>query len=150
MAGWRVGYVAAPSFVIDCIERINEGVCYNAPSVSQRAALHGLRMRKQIQPPMVEEYKKRVYYAYDRVNQIPNMSAITPQGTLYVFVNIKATGLSSVEVSKQMLEQAHVKVVPGSAFGQGGEGYLRISCTVTMDELTQAFGRIEKMSIFQN
>ncbi len=138
MTGWRIGYVAAPDFIINCIKDINEGVCFTAPTISQRAAIHALRMRKQVQPLMVEEYKKQVFYAYERVKNISSMSAIPPQGTFYMFINIKDTGLTSVQVSEKILEEAHVLVIHGSGFGESGEGYIRIACTVGVEKLKEA------------
>ncbi|ADL13004.1 pyridoxal phosphate-dependent aminotransferase [Acetohalobium arabaticum] len=148
MTGWRVGYVIAPDFVIDSMQRVNEGICYAAPSISQRAALHALRLHKEIQPLMVDEYKKRVNYAYQRIKTISNMSVLPPEATFYLFVNIKDTGLSSAEVSKKMLEEARVLAIPGTAFGECGEGYIRIACTVDKDKLKSAFDRLAEMKIF--
>jgi len=147
MTGWRIGYVLAPEYIISCIRDINEGVCFSAPSISQRAAIHALKMREKVQPAMVEEYRKRVFYAYERINQVPWMSVNTPQGSFYLFPNIKKTSLTSAEISKRILEEAHVLVVPGNAFGKCGEGYLRISCTVELGKLREAFDRIENMDI---
>jgi len=148
MTGWRIAFVAAPDFIINCIKEINEGVCFSAPTISQRAALHALKMRKIIQPSMVEEYKKRVFYAYEKVKEIHNMSVISPQGTFYMFINIKETGLTSEEVSNKILEEAHVLVIPGNSFGKSGEGYIRIACTVGVDKLKIAFDRIANMDMF--
>lgn len=147
MTGWRIGYVIAPDFLTACIRDINEGVCFSAPSISQRAAIHALRQRDSIQPGIVEEYKKRVFYAYNRIGQIPWMSVTPPQGSFYLFPGIKKTGLTSAEISRRILEEAHVLLVPGNAFGQSGEGYVRIACTVKIDRLREAFDRIENMGI---
>lgn len=147
MTGWRIGYILAPDYLINCIRDINEGVCFTAPSISQRAAIHALRLRETIQPKIVNEYKKRVYYANGRINQIPGMSVLPPKGSFYLFVNIKKIGLTSAEVSKLLLEKAHVLVVPGNAFGKSGEGYIRIACTVGLDKLKDAFDRIEKLFV---
>jgi aspartate/methionine/tyrosine aminotransferase len=130
------------------MRNINEGVCFSAPSVSQRAALHALRMKDKFQQSMIDEYKERVNYAYERIKDIPNMSVMKPQGSFYMFVNIKKTGLSSSEVTKKILEDAHVLTIPGNAFGESGEGYIRIACTVPTDKLKEAFDRIEKINIF--
>ncbi|MBR6542792.1 MAG: aminotransferase class I/II-fold pyridoxal phosphate-dependent enzyme, partial [Anaerotignum sp.] len=73
-----------------------------------------------------------------------------PKGTFYLFVNIKDTGLTSQEVTDRILQEAHVLVLPGDAFGTCGEGFLRIACTVNKDVLKEAFDRIAKMSIFSN
>lgn len=150
MTGWRIGYVIGPRIIIDCIRNINEGVCFSAPSISQRAALHALRMKNIFQEEMIGEYKKRVFYVYNRIKKISKMSAIYPQGSFYIFINIKGTGLSSNEVSKRILEEAHVLTIPGNAFGESGEGYIRIACTVPINKLKESFDRIENMSMFSN
>lgn len=149
MTGWRIGNVIAPNFIIDAITQVNDNVLFTAPSVSQRAAIYALRNRKEVQPPMIEEYKKRMYYAAERINKIPNMSVLyPPKGSFYLFINIKDTGLSSDEVVEKMLTEAHVLALQGNAFGDCGEGYVRIACTVGVDKLGEAFDRLEKMEIF--
>lgn len=150
MTGWRIGYVLAPSYIIKTMKDVNENNVFTAPSISQRAALHAIRMRDEVQPPMVEEYKKRTFYAYERIKCIPNMSVLPPRGSLYLFVNIKKTGLTSMEVADRILRDAHVLVLPGNAFGASGEGYIRIAVTVGLRQLKEAFDRIEKMDVFQN
>lgn len=150
MTGWRVGNIIAPDYIIRTIQQINENVVFTAPSISQRAALHALRHRAEVQPPMVEEYRKRMFYAAERINQIRNMHVIyPPKGSFYLFINIKDTGLTSVEVTERILEEAHVLMLPGDAFGACGEGYMRIACTVGVDKLEEAFNRIAEMAIFQ-
>ena len=146
MTGWRVGNIIAPDYIIKVIQQINENVVFTAPSISQRAAIHALRHRAEVQPPMVEEYRKRMFYAAERINQIPKLSVIyPPKGSFYLFMNIKETGLSSVEAADRILEEAHVLMLPGDAFGTCGEGYVRIACTVNVDTLKEAFDRIEKI-----
>ncbi|MCI8608808.1 MAG: pyridoxal phosphate-dependent aminotransferase [Firmicutes bacterium] len=149
MTGWRVGNIIAPDFLVQTIQTINENVVFTAPSVSQRAAIYAIRDRKRIQPPMIAEYQKRVQYAIDRINQIPKMSILPAKGTFYLFVNIKETGLSSAQVADRILREAHVLSLPGNAFGDCGEGYLRMACTVGVDVLKEAFDRIEKMDLFR-
>lgn len=149
MTGWRVGHVIAPDFIVATIQQINENVVFTAPSVSQRAAIHALRQRKTIQPPMVKEYQDRVLYAAKRINELNNMSVLRPKGTFYLFPNIKDTGLSSKEVSDRILQEAHVLTLPGNAFGKSGEGYIRIACTLGIDKLKEAFDRIGNMDLFQ-
>ncbi|TWH83510.1 pyridoxal phosphate-dependent aminotransferase [Sedimentibacter saalensis] len=149
MTGWRIGNIIAPDYIIKVIQQINENVVFTAPSISQRGAIHALRNRNEIQPEMINEYKNRVFYAADRINRIPNMSVISPKGTFYLFVNIKKTGLSSIEASDAILKEAHVLTIPGIAFGDCGEGYVRIACTLGIDKLREAFDRIEKMNIFK-
>jgi len=148
MTGWRIGHVLAPDYIIKTIQQINENVVFTAPSISQRGAIYALRHRKQIQPEMLEEYKNRVFYATERINKISNMSVLLPKGTFYLFVNIKETGLSSVEVADRILHEAHVLTLPGVAFGHSGEGYIRMACTCGIDKLKEAFERISQMDIF--
>ena len=145
MTGWRIGNIIAPDYIIRIIQQINENVVFTAPSISQRAAIYALRYRDKVQPPMVEEYRKRMFYAADRIAKIPKISVINPpKGSFYLFINIKETGLSSTEAAEMFLMKAHVNTLPGNAFGECGEGYVRIACTVGIEELEEAFDRIEK------
>ena len=145
MTGWRIGNIIAPDYIIRIIQQINENVVFTAPSISQRAAIYALRYRDKVQPPMVEEYRRRMFYAADRITKIPKISVINPpKGSFYLFINIKETGLSSTEAAEMFLMKAHVNTLPGNAFGECGEGYVRIACTVGIEELEEAFDRIEK------
>jgi len=146
MTGWRVGNIIAPDYMIKIIQQINENVVFTAPSISQRAAIYALRHRDEVQPEMIEEYRKRIFYAAERINEIPKISVIyPPKGSFYLFINIKETGLSSVEAADYILREAHVNTLPGNAFGACGEGYVRIACTVGVDVLKEAFDRIAKI-----
>ena len=149
MTGWRIGNIIAPDYIIRVIQQINENMVFTAPSISQRGAIYALRNRRLIQPEIIKEYKDRVLYAADRINKIPGMSVLSPKGTFYLFVNIKKTGLTSVDASDVILKEAHVLTIPGIAFGDCGEGYLRIACTVGIHKLKEAFDRIENMSMFK-
>lgn len=146
MTGWRIGNIIAPDYIINVIQQINENVVFTAPSISQRAAIHALRNRHEIQPPMIEEFRKRMFYAAERINKIPKLSVIyPPKGSFYLFMNIKETGLTSEEAADLILKEAHVVTLPGNAFGACGEGYIRIACTVDVEKLKEAFDRIEKI-----
>jgi len=125
---------------------MNENVVFSAPSVSQRAYIYALKNRRNIQLPLVAEFKKRIDYVYERLCNIPTMSSLPPSGTFYLFVNINKTGLSSEEVSRIIFEKAHVITIPGTAFGTNGEGYIRLACTLNTDVLKDAFDRIEKLN----
>ena len=150
MTGWRVGNIIAPDYIIKVIQQINENVVFTAPSISQRAAIYALRHRDEIQPPMIEEYRKRMFYAAERINNIPKLSVIyPPKGSFYLFMNIKESGLTSAEATNLILEEAHVLMLPGNAFGSCGEGYVRIACTVNVDTLKEAFDRVERIAQFQ-
>jgi len=143
MTGWRVGNIVAPDYIIKIVQQINENVVFTAPSISQRAAIFALRHRGEVQPPMIEEYRKRMFYAAERINAIPKISVIyPPKGSFYLFINIKGMGMSSVDAADLILREAHVLTLPGNAFGECGEGYVRIACTVGIDTLKEAFDRI--------
>ena len=146
MTGWRVGNIIAPDYIIKIVQQINENVVFTAPSMSQRAAIFALQHRDEVQPPMIEEYRKRMFYAAERITAIPKISVINPpKGSFYLFINIKETGLSSVDAADMILREAHVLTLPGNAFGACGEGYVRIACTVNVDTLKEAFDRIERV-----
>ena len=148
MTGWRVGNIIAPDFIVDVIRQINENVVFTAPSISQRAAIQALRHRGQVQPAMIEEYRKRTFYAAERINKIPWMHVIyPPKGTFYLFINIESTKLISEDAVAMILEKAHVLTLPGNGFGSCGEGYVRIACTVSMETLKEAFDRIEQITV---
>ena len=149
MTGWRLGNIVADPEIVDTIRTINENVVFTAPSISQRGAIFALRNCKAIQPALIGEYRRRVYYAAERINGIRNMSVLyPPKGTFYVFPSIKATGLTSAQAADVILREAHVLTIPGNSFGKCGEGYLRMACTVGVDKLAEAFDRIEKMAVF--
>ena len=149
MTGWRIGNIIAPPQLVKVIQQINENLMFTAPSISQRAAIYALRQRKEVQPPMIAEYKRRTFYSASRINKIPNMSVLPPKATFYLFVNIQKTGLTSEQVSGAILEEAHIVTIPGNSFGACGEGFIRIACTVSMETLKETFDRLEQVSIFQ-
>jgi aspartate/methionine/tyrosine aminotransferase len=149
MTGWRVGCIVAPDYLINVLNDININVMFTTPDPCQRAAIAAYRHRHEFQPAMVEEYKKRVYYAAERINGLRNMHVLyPPKGAFYMFINIKDTGLTSAEAADRILDEAHVLLLPGTAFGECGEGFLRASCTVNCDVLGEAFDRIGQMDLF--
>ena len=148
MTGWRVGNIVGPREILDVLAQLNGSVVFTAPSISQRAALYALRNRDQIVPPVIAEYRRRLDYAAGRINAIPGLSVLKPQGTLYLFPNIKGSGMTSAEVVAKWAGVG-VLVMPGTGFGGAcGEGYVRISCTVGVDQLKEAFDRIESLPEF--
>ncbi len=148
MPGLRLGHIIADKELISCFRNVNESVNFTISSMSQRLGIYAIERRREIQKGLYDEYRKRIFYCYDRIKNIPNMTCTKPQGTFYLFVNIKDTGLSSMEIWEKILDDAHVLVLPGSGFGQAGEGFIRIACTMGIDRLEEAFDRLEKMDIF--
>lgn len=143
MTGWRVGCVVAPKDIIKEMLDINENNVFTAPSISQRAALHALTMKDEVQIPIINEFKTRLKYAYKRVENNSYLSAVKANGGLYVYINIKKTGLTSKEFCSKLLKEKHILVLPGYAFGESGEGYIRIALTVEINKLKEAFDRME-------
>ena len=149
MTGWRIGYILGERDFIAAAKSVNENNVYTAPAISQRAALYALTHREEVQPAVVEEFKKRTFHAYERLKRLKNIRIAYPTGTFYLFVDIRPTGLTEDEVWQKLIDEAHVLTVKGSAFGESGRGFLRLAVTVDVDEIDKAFDRIEKMEIFQ-
>ena len=147
MTGWRIGAAMGEREIIEAMFHVNEPVSYTTSSVSQRAAIEALKLRKEICADYRREFGERVRYAAERIKNIPWLTLIEPEGTFYVFPGIEKTGLSSKEFCGRLLEEAHVLVSPGSAFGSSGEGHVRIAVSCAgMDKLKEAFDRIEKLN----
>ncbi|KYH28729.1 MULTISPECIES: pyridoxal phosphate-dependent aminotransferase [Clostridium] len=145
MTGWRVGFAIAPDYVIDCMVQINESVTFSAPSISQRAAIYALRNRNKVQPAIVKGFEERMIYTANKINEIKGMKVLDPKGGIYLFANIKGTGMTSEEFCKVLLEKAKVVVVSGTAFGKSGEGFVRIACTVNIEKLEEALNRMKNL-----
>ncbi len=146
MTGWRVGVIIAEPELLAVMNRINGSLIYSAPSVSQRAAIQALAMRKEIREKYVTAYRDRIFYATDRIEKLPYLSLVRPKGTFYLFPGVEKTGLDEKAFCKVLLDQAHVLVSPGTPFGVSAAGHFRIACTVGIDQLKTAFDRMEKLS----
>ena len=149
MTGWRVGYILSTPEFISAVKFVNEQNVYAAPSISQRAALYALNHRSEVQPPLIEEFKKRTFHAYERLKKLKNIRVAEPRGTFYLFVDIRPTGKTEDEVWRLLMEEARVLTVKGSAFGKSGEGFLRLAVTVGVEDIDRAFDRIEQMELFK-
>ncbi len=146
MTGWRVGAIIADPEIVRTVNRVNGCLIYSAPSVSQRAAIAALSVRESIRREYVGQYRRRVFYAADRIEAIPYLGLCRPKGTFYLFPDAKKTGLTSNQFCDALLERAHILVSTGSVFGSTGEGHFRIACTVDESQLREAFDRMEKLS----
>ena len=143
MTGWRIGYVFADPEIIDCINFINESIVYSACSVSQRCALYALKDFKRLKKNIVPIFKERVEYCYNRVKNIDFLDCFKAEGGIYLFINIKKTGMTSQEFTDYLLENYNILVVNGDTFGV--KGFVRIACTLDIKILKEAFDRIEKI-----
>ena len=146
MTGWRVGVIIAEPELLAVMNRVNGSLIYSAPSISQRAAIQALAMRKEIREKYVTAYRDRIFYSADRIEKIPYLSLVRPKGTFYLFPGVEKTGLDEKAFCKVLLDQAHVLVSPGTPFGVSAAGHFRIACTVGIDQLKTAFDRMEKLS----
>lgn len=145
MTGWRVGAVIAQPEILRVMSQINGAMIYTTPSISQRAALKALQERRRIKETYVSAYRERIMYSADRLSNIPYLSLVRPKGTFYLFPGVEKTGLSATEFCARLLDEAHVLVTPGDAFGCTGKGHFRIACTVDIDKLKTAYDRMEKL-----
>lgn len=143
MTGWRLGYVTAPEPIIHQIFKIHQYGIMCSPYISQNAAIEALESCDSEITKMVDEYNIRRRYLVKEFNRI-GLTCFNPEGAFYVFPCIKSTGLTSEVFCERLLYEEKVAVVPGSAFGDSGEGYIRISYAYSLKHLMEAMNRIEK------
>ena len=144
MTGFRIGYAAGPAHIIGNITKLQENISACVAMPSQYAALEALRGERDHLDFMVESYRKRRDYLADRLRSMPLVRYTPSEGTFYAFISIKETGLSSEEFAMKLLEEKQVVVVPGDAFGQYGDGYVRLSFAASMDHIKRGLDLIEE------
>jgi aminotransferase len=142
MTGWRLGYACGPAEVIRQMTKIHQYAIMCAPTNSQYAAVEALRNGDEDVAMMREAYDQRRRYLVHALREM-GLECFEPFGAFYVFPSIKEFGMSSEEFATRFLEQEKVAVVPGTAFGACGEGYLRISYAYSLEDLKVALGRLE-------
>ncbi|MBQ2095464.1 MAG: pyridoxal phosphate-dependent aminotransferase [Firmicutes bacterium] len=143
MTGWRLGYVAAPQEYIPALNKFHQHNTTCAVSFGQTAAIAALREEGDEVKTMVEEYQRRRDYAVQAVNAIDGLSCLSPKGAFYIFINCRALGISSADLSDYPLENAKIALVPGSVFGPGGEGYLRMSFANSYENIVEGCARLK-------
>ena len=143
MTGWRLGYAAGPKEIMKQMLKIHQFVIMCAPTTSQYAAIEALRNGDEDVRRMRESYDERRRFLVNALNE-RGLPCFEPKGAFYVFPNISAYGMTSEEFARRLLEQERVAVVPGTAFGECGEGFLRISYAYSIDNLKKALDKIEK------
>lgn len=142
MTGWRVGYVTAPRFIIDEMEKLMEHQVSGVTAVAQRAALAAIAGPQDCVKEMLNAYTIRRDLVYRRLNEIDGISCILPEATFYAFPNVSGLGLSSWDLAKILARDHKVALVPGSIFGNSGEGFLRLSFAASEAELEEGISRI--------
>lgn len=139
MTGWRLGYLAAPSTLVDPILRLRQYTTACAPSISQHAGLRAVGT--DLHEPMVEAFADRRNLVIDRVDRIPGMALPQPSGAFYAFPTVPG---NDEEFAWSLLREAGVAVVPGRVFGDAGLGRIRIAYSNSVDRLNEAFDRMER------
>lgn len=142
MTGWRLGYLTAPKEIVSQLVKIHQYGIMCSPFISQNAAVEALTACEKEVRKMVEEYDTRRRFLVKELNRI-GLECFSPEGAFYVFPCIKSTGLSSEEFCERLLDEENVACVPGNAFGECGEGFIRISYAYSLKHLTEAVSRME-------
>ena len=143
MTGWRLGYVCAPEPIAKQMLKIHQYAIMSAPTLSQYAAIVALRECDQEVQKMVDEYNRRRRMLVDGFNRI-GLTCFNPEGAFYMFPCIRSTGMTSEEFCETLLQEEKVAVVPGNAFGESGEGFVRVSYAYSLKHLQEALVRIER------
>ena len=146
MTGWRMGYVAAPYQITEQMYKIHQYAIMCAPTTSQFAAIEALKNGDADIKSMTEEYDRRRRLIVDGLRSI-GIPCFEPEGAFYVYPNIGGFGMSSEEFCERLLYEEKVAIVPGTAFGECGEGFARISYAYSVKHITAA---LKKMEIFVN
>ena len=144
MTGLRVGFVYGPRELISPIWLTHQYIVTCVDILAQYIALAALKGPQDFVKEMVQEFDRRRHLVYKRLNEIDGFNCILPKGAFYVFPKIKDFGISSEEFAEFLIKSARIATVPGSAFGNYGEGYIRISYAAAYEQLKEALDRVEK------
>lgn len=142
MTGWRLGYALAPAVIMEQMYKIHQFAIMSAPTLSQYAGVDALRNSEEDIVEMRDSYNQRRRYLVKRFKDL-GIPCFEPFGAFYIFPNISQFGLSSEEFAMRLVEEERLAVVPGTAFGDSGEGFLRISYAYSIEDLKTALDRIE-------
>ncbi|MFN8591391.1 MAG: pyridoxal phosphate-dependent aminotransferase [Thermomicrobiales bacterium] len=142
MTGWRLGYVAGPRSYIAQIEKVHSHSVTCATSFVQRAGIAALTGPQEFIGEMVEAWDRRRRAVSDGLSRINGIQCPRAEGAFYAFADIRGTGMTSSEAAERFLQEAHVAVTPGVAFGSAGEGHVRLSFATSDDLLADAVGRL--------
>lgn len=143
MTGWRLGYACGPKEIIEQMVKIHQYAIMCAPTTSQYSAVEALKKGDEDVKLMRESYNQRRRFLMNAFNEM-GLKCFEPYGAFYVFPCIKEFGMTSEEFAMKFLEEEHVAVVPGTAFGDSGEGFLRISYAYSIENLKKAMTRLKR------
>ena len=141
MTGWRMGYVCGPADIVRQMLKIHQYAVMSAPTTSQYAAIEAMSKGDGDVQNMRREYDQRRRQLLAGLREI-GLDCFEPRGAFYMFPSIKSTGLSSVEFCERFLRSEKVAVIPGNAFGQGGEGFVRMCYASSLDNISIALERM--------
>lgn len=144
MTGWRLGWLAGPTDVVDAAQVIRQQFSLCSSSVAQQAGLAALTGPQEPFEEMVDTYQERREFALERIESIPELDCVAPEGAFYLFCDATSIPGESMDVALDMLDKEGVSVTPGSGFGDAGQGYLRMSYATALDDLAEGFDRIER------
>ena len=143
MTGWRIGYACGPADIIQGLVRIHQYTIMSAPTTAQDAALVALQQGEPYVAEMVAEYDRRRRLLVAGLNRL-GLSTFEPRGAFYTFPNIQASGMDDETFAEKLLREEHVAVVPGNAFGPGGDGFVRACYATEYSKIEEALHRMEK------
>jgi len=143
MTGWRIGYACGPADIIQGLVRIHQYTIMSAPTTAQDAALVALQQGEPYVQEMVTEYDRRRRLLVAGLNRL-GLTTFEPRGAFYAFPNIQASGMNDEDFAEKLLREEHVAVVPGNAFGPGGDGFTRMCYATEYSKIEEALHRMEK------
>jgi aminotransferase len=143
MTGWRIGFAAAPAELLKGLLRIHQYTIMSAPTTAQAAALEALRNGAPYVQEMVAEYDRRRQLIVGGLNRL-GLPTFEPRGAFYAFPDVTVTGMDEETFSQRLLEEERVACVPGTAFGKGGEGFVRCSYATKYEKIEEALSRLER------
>jgi aminotransferase len=143
MTGWRLGYAAGPQYILEQMTKIHQFAIMCAPTTSQYAAIEALKNGDEDVARMRDAYDQRRHFVLSRLHEM-GLQCFEPYGAFYAFPSIARFGLTSDEFATRFLKEEKVAIVPGTAFGDCGEGFLRLSYAYSIENLKEALGRLER------
>lgn len=146
MTGWRLGYALGPKEIIAQMTKLHQFCIMSAPTTAQYAAIEALRHGDDDIESMKDEYEMRKHFIVGSFDKL-GLDCFEPKGAFYCFPCIKSTGLSSEEFCTRLIKEKHVAVVPGNAFGECGEGFIRVSYCNSLKNIAEAMRRIEEFLV---
>jgi len=143
MTGWRIGYACGPTELIQGLVRIHQYTIMSAPTTAQDAALEALKSGSQYVDEMVAKYNRRRKLLVSGLNRL-GLGTFEPRGAFYAFPNIQASGMDDETFAETLLKEESVAVVPGNAFGPGGDGFVRACYATSYEKIEEALRRMER------